>query len=173
MTREEKIREARRLKGSGLSSTGIGRTLGVSASTIRNWCLGGECEDCGTPITYDTAKYAPVRRCVDCQLAWRHDQKVWTRDAVIDAIRRYAAAHGRPPSAAAWLHVDPANNYPNRGSVYQSSGNLGSPFPTWADAIEAAGFPRPRRGHYARTAATRRRASESQRRRWVRRRETA
>jgi hypothetical protein len=66
VTREEKIREARRLRALGWTAPAIGAELGVSDSTIRNWYLGGDCEDCGAPITYDTKSYAPFVRCPSC-----------------------------------------------------------------------------------------------------------
>jgi hypothetical protein len=50
MTREEKIREARRLRALGWTAPAIGRELGASDSTIRNWYLGGACVDCGAPV---------------------------------------------------------------------------------------------------------------------------
>lgn len=66
MTREEKILEARRLRAEGWTAPAIGQHLDVSESTIRNWYLGADCLDCGTPITYDTAHNRPTR-CPSCE----------------------------------------------------------------------------------------------------------
>lgn len=49
MTREDTIREARRLRQT-MSATDVGRALGVSPSTVRNWCLGGDCARCGRAV---------------------------------------------------------------------------------------------------------------------------
>jgi len=67
---------------------------------------------------------------------------------VIDAIQRFAAIHGRPPKARDWHTRDPVNNYPACSTVYRTNhpSNRSAPFACWADAIEAAGFPRPTRG---------------------------
>lgn len=74
MTRHEKIREARRLRDLGWTAPAIGQELGVNESTVRNWYLGGECEDCGVPIVYDSASYDPPRRCRPCDRASKEAQ---------------------------------------------------------------------------------------------------
>jgi len=141
VTREEKIREARRLKDAGWSAPEIGHELGVNESTVRNWYLGGDCVDCGGPTTYDSAM-STVERCIPCQIALQHAEKFWTEQTVIDAIQRYAQAHGRAPTADEWVTADMVNGYPPRSSVYRSStARSSAPFASWQDALAAAGFP--------------------------------
>lgn len=41
--------------------------------------------------------------------------------------------------------------FPYASTVFVGGRNRNAPFKAWADAIEAAGFPRPRSGHYERT----------------------
>lgn len=64
MTRDEKVREARRLRALGWTAPEIGRELGVSDSTVRNWCLGGDCADCGAPL--DGSERKKALRCSSC-----------------------------------------------------------------------------------------------------------
>lgn len=61
----------------------------------------------------------------------------WTRDKIIAAIKAFGREHDRPPTADEWRHVGATT--PNYSAVVTHCGS-------WADAIEAAGFPRPRRG---------------------------
>lgn len=161
VTRDEKIMEARALRARGWSAPEIGRLLGVPESTVRNWWNGGTCA-CGRPV--DGSNRRGSERCVDCSRAKQAAERYWTHETVIDAIQRFAVENGRPPKATDWQRVNPEKGYPPSARVY----GHGCPFPTWADAIEAAGFPRPRRGHYPRTAEVRRRLSEAQRARYAR-----
>jgi hypothetical protein len=100
-------------------------------------------------------------RCYGCRKAFEREQKVWTRERVVDAIRRFAAENGRPPVSTEWSHSDRGDGYPALTSVYQNSASPNAPFRSWADAIEAAGFDRPRVGGYRRSEETLRRLSES------------
>ena len=63
--------------------------------------------------------------------------KPLSRDEVIEAIRRFAAQHGRPPTSHEWLKADSENNYPNRNACV---GKRGHAFATWTEAVKAAGF---------------------------------
>jgi len=86
------------------------------------------------------------RLCAACANKRNHAEKTWTRETVIAAIQRFAKEHGRPPTSTEWITADPENGYPPRSSVYVSYHRSVSPFAKWADAIEAAGFPRPLKG---------------------------
>ena len=66
MTREQKIREARTLRAEGLTALEIGARLGISDSTVRNWCLGGDCEECGAPV--EGSSKLKSRLCQECGL---------------------------------------------------------------------------------------------------------
>lgn len=67
----------------------------------------------------------------------RRRRQPWTREQVIDAIRRWAAEHGAPPISKDWQHWSP-----DRPTHDVARARCGS----WADAIEAAGYPRPAPG---------------------------
>lgn len=164
-------RQAQQLRAEGKTAARIGVLLGVSRSyaaelysdpdgakvRARKASYGGTCVDCGKRTDGSNGRAAAAERCRPCYSA---TTKVWTRDKVLDAIHRFARAHGRPPVAADWNHPGRGDGYPTSGCVYRTTGNTTAPFQRWADAIEAAGFPRPRRGH-TRTAEMRARTSES------------
>jgi len=84
----------------------------------------------------------PSLRCRDCDVARK---KTWTQQAILDAIRLWAREHdGVPPSAAEWLggtRQEHDIRFPYCSVVQREFGS-------WANAIEAAGFPRPHRGRY-------------------------
>lgn len=65
----------------------------------------------------------------------------WTREQIIEAIQAHAREHGYPPVASEWALHD--ERRPSREDAKRAFGS-------WADAVEAAGFPRPRRGVSAR-----------------------
>lgn len=61
---------------------------------------------------------------------------VWTKEAIICAIQRWAAQYGEPPHSKLWKRAVPG--YPNSATVKYHFGS-------WNEAIAAAGFkPRPR-----------------------------
>lgn len=119
-----------------------------SKTRARKDSYAGECVDCGAPTSGSNGSRAAANRCDLCSHALQHLNRRWTRDAVIDAIRRYHRAHGRPPRSEDWIRADQVHNYPPRSAVYRGGQRRGKhqPFQTWADAIEAAGFPRPHVG---------------------------
>jgi hypothetical protein len=146
------------LRERGLTTAEVAAELGLGHSTVRNYLWDpdgskdrarkdsyrGTCEDCGKPTTGSDGPALAPRLCAPCSAK---DQKIWTRDTVIAAIQRFAFEHGRPPTAEDWIGADPERGYPSRGAVYRSSNKRTSaPFQYWADAIEAAGFPRPDSG---------------------------
>jgi hypothetical protein len=64
--------------------------------------------------------------------------KTWTKDKIIEAIVAHADLHdGEPPASRDWV-----NGSPSHPSLY----NVKAIFGSWADAVEAAGFARPKRG---------------------------
>jgi hypothetical protein len=162
---------ARALRAQGTSYTKISVSLGVPIATVARWSnpeyaerqrvaarerkslYGGRCVDCGRKTSHGNARYpGPCKRCRDCRVACKHANKKWTTESVVAAIHRFAAEHGRPPTASEWMVADPARGYPPASSVHEANGNNPSaPFRYWADAIVAAGFPRPRPGVYQRT----------------------
>lgn len=57
----------------------------------------------------------------------------WDREAILGAMRRFAAEQGRPPSAGDWRRRDPHGRWPNQTTVTERFGS-------WRDALVAAGF---------------------------------
>ncbi len=110
----------------------------------------GTCIDCGGATDGSAGPSKPAARCKPCRNKFERGQKVWTADAVTDAIRRFAADNGRPPTSTEWISGNQELHYPPISSVYRPRhGRRGNqPFASWADAIEAAGFPRPLIGHW-------------------------
>lgn len=161
-TRErlELAARVRVLRSRGLTHREIAAQLGISRqyagglasdpdgskARARKDSYRGTCERCGGETNGSEGPSRTPRHCAACRKAIEREAKVWTREAVIDAIQRFAALHGRPPTAADWINADKENHYPPRVSVYRTSHHPSSPFASWADAIEAAGFERPRIG---------------------------
>lgn len=172
MTRDEKIAKARELRGHPFPPTigMIAEQLGVSKTTIVRWTnpaydkrsremvrkrhreRTGVCVDCGGETKYGGQPGKPISDvCAECSRARQRASKKWTREAVIDAIQRFAAENGRPPTSTEWICANRIKNYPPRTACYRSGQKSSAPFEKWADAIEAAGFRRPRTGYYERT----------------------
>jgi hypothetical protein len=162
MTREEKILEARRLHQVGWTSPEIGRELGVSDSTIRNWYLGGVCEVCGIPT--EGSKGHPAPRCHEHNVP--PDQTYWTQERIIEAIQDWKFVYGEPPASADWSpHNARLVNDEDRAlraegliaarAIPWSTTVIGC-FGSWNEAIRAAGFiPRENHGGGANTARRR------------------
>jgi hypothetical protein len=135
-----------------------------SKDRARKDSYSGTCDNCGAKTDGSNGAANAPRLCLNCAIERQTDQRKWTRAVVIDAIQRFAQQHGRPPTASDWDHADPANGYPPKSAVYGRHSNTPSaPFDYWADAIEAAGFPRPEVGGYERTALVRERLSAGMR----------
>lgn len=177
-TRAERLEQIRRRLDAGLTQREIAADLGMSLSGVRNVLndpdgakqlarrarYRGTCRVCGAKTDGSNGRANAPNLCARHSNEVVHP-KVWTREAIIDAIRRFAAEHGRPPTAIDWRRADKERGYPQRTNVYGSKYGKPCSFALWADAIEAAGFPRPRSGHYQfesrerRAAARRKRAA--------------
>lgn len=166
--RAERLAEIMTLASQGLTTVEIARELGCSRSTVQNARNDPDgakqkarraryqspCPQCGRPMDGSGGfKSAPLR-CGRCENQ-SGDRRKWTREVVIDAIRRFAAIHGRPPIADEWIKADRDHGYPPRSAMYRSTSRSSALFASWADAIEAAGFPRPTSGRrtYTKEAA--------------------
>ena len=139
----------------GLGPRAISRRLGVSRSTIARWTHPeyhekqrqsardykarhrGSCARCGQSTWIGSI------HCKACANELQRQSKYWTKERVLAAIRRWADEHdGKPPSALDWVRS--GDYHPPMSAVY---GGKSTPYASWADAIEAAGFPRPRPGY--------------------------
>lgn len=159
-TKEERVRQAEAMRDDGMVTREIAEALGVARSTVtaylcdpdlakqrrRRLAYRGTCARCGGPTDGSNGPGKAPEHCASCQADIQHESRRWTREAVIDAIRRFAAEHGRPPVSTEWLRSNREKGYPGLGSVYRSRRRSRSPFASWADAVEAAGFPRPLSG---------------------------
>lgn len=120
---------------------GCGTTLAPNKAPgrARKWCsercrrrtlYGGRCEDCGATTCNGGAPPQP-RRCLACASARKHAERHWTPEAIREALRAWAAEHGRTPT------------------VPETVGDRALPpfataqreFGSWNAALEAAGLP--------------------------------
>lgn len=155
----EKVELARRLYAQGFTIRQIADRINTQYGTAKRYVdpaydelqrqrgiarkkrYGGTCEICGAPTSYSGKKSQASKRCQKHANAGR---KFWTQENVIKAIQRWAQEYGRPPTSVDWNAALSKNE---RGPEYPASttvqGEHGA-FKTWADAIEAAGFSRPK-----------------------------
>ena len=132
----------------------IVQKVGVSKSTVLRWTSPtvlekqrassraykqrrrGSCARCGQPTWLGSI------HCQSCARELRQQSKYWTKQRVIAAIQRWAEEHdGVPPGAHDWVRSG-GEHHPSMGAVYGKN----APYASWSDAIEAAGFPRPKPG---------------------------
>ncbi len=102
----ERVDTARQLASSGWGAQAIGRHLGVSRSSVHNYLHANACPDCGGPVTNPQA-----HRCSTCTTHEPAVARIWTREAVSDAIRDWHSEQGQPPSYRDWT---PSRNSPGR-----------------------------------------------------------
>jgi hypothetical protein len=168
----ERVAEARRLRDEeGLILREIAIRLGAAPSTIHAWLsdpdgsqlrarkdsYAGVCVDCGGPTSGSQGRRAQPR-CQECANIKRGaEAKVWTREAIIDAIQVWAAKYGDPPAVPDWsTNQARALHDEERAARYQRENAAGRcprtvtvfrEFGSWNTALEAAGFsPRPTHG---------------------------
>lgn len=98
MTRDEKRAEARRLRTQGLTAREIAERIGANESTVRNWYLGRDCDDCGAPLDGGSGDASP-NRCFACsQQAIKDASRQW----ILDSLQEWEDIYGSPPSALDW-----------------------------------------------------------------------
>lgn len=165
-TRAERLAQIRALQAEGLTHRQIGERIGLTESGVRNILndpdgskqkarrvrYQGVCEICGSPTSGCDGKAKAPRHCLDCAGT---ASIVWTADIVLERIREWAAIHGQPPAAYEWnpglarqrgcLKEADAFEADDRWPFYST---VREKFGSWANGIEAAGFPRPRPGYY-------------------------
>lgn len=139
MTRAERHEQVTALKRSGMTFKEIAAHLGVSFSTVTSAYYDPEgvkdrerkqrrsrpCVDCGKTVTNSGSE--PPERCIACRKRFEREQRHWTRERLIAAVREFADRHGRAPKSTDW----PAGPRP---AVAQRE------FGSWNAMIEAAGF---------------------------------
>lgn len=160
-------KQAAALRAEGLYGAQIAKRLRISTSYAyellsdptgekarrrkERYC--GMCVDCGGRT--NAGGGPPPERCDVC---WRRYTTVWTRDAVITAVRAWADEHGGiPPGAEDWNPQQAiAQGRPEKADKFYEddawplTGTVQRVFGSWNDAIRAAGFDPRRPGHYGR-----------------------
>jgi len=149
---QELVDEARSWRALGLGHKRIAALMGIPYSTVFRWLnpeyaersravarewkrsQKGVCEKCGGVTRYSGHGRSVSTRCVPCT---QEDSKYWTRARIIAAMQEWAREHGHRPSAVDWRAS--GDGHPASSTVVMSG-----EFASWADAVEAAGFPRPR-----------------------------
>lgn len=166
-SRAEKVVIVNRLLAQGLTRREVCEELGISypyISDILNDPDGSKgrarkdsyrdpCPNCGTPMDGSSGKSGrhKPKLCSKCARVKIMASKKWTRERIIAAIQEWEKEHGRPPLATEWAvnKTLRGERYPPLSAVYTYKGqkpNKNNPFGSWAEAIEAAGFPRPKMG---------------------------
>jgi hypothetical protein len=160
ITRAERLAQIRRLRGGGHDRDQIARILGISYSSVGNILddpdgskqkerrkrYQGDCRVCGAKTDGSGGRAKAPTICAGCLRQRQYDERYWTQERIIAAIQAFAAQHGRPPFSTEWWRRN--DERPTTNTVLRECGS-------WANAIEAAGFPRPRVGGYERTEQTR------------------
>lgn len=169
MTRKQRAAEALALRGQGLLHREIAGRMGISTSYAAALCsdptgdgdrarkarYAGPCVDCGGPTNgSDGRRDEP--RCIACSnIRNSAARRVWTREAIIAAIRAWADENGEPPAIADW---NPSlargmGDAPRAERFIAADGRWPwfmtavREFGSWNAAISAAGFePRPAGG---------------------------
>lgn len=174
MTRAEKMAEAARLRDY-MTYAEIAAQLDVAKSTVYRWlnpefaerdrvkCRAvkeryrGTCATCGAPTNGSNGPGTASDTCGNCSLTRQHDTRLWTPATVVEAIQAFARRYGRPPTATDF-HPATARHLGHEWRAerfyadghYPSATTVIGECSSWADAIEAAGFPRPVVGAYER-----------------------
>ena len=138
------------LKAHGLNRHEIAERLGLAAQTVSTYLSDPDntqreeylrrrratCPVCGG------AMWRAAKQCSDCQRKERMaKQDVWSANKIIDSIRRYHAEFGCIPPARDFY----AKARDHKGE-FPTQKRVDSRFGSWANAVEAAGFPRPSKG---------------------------
>lgn len=162
ISRVERAKMAQALRDKGYTTEEIARKLGIARSytsalfsdpdgskeRLRKEKYKGTCVDCGGVTSYGHGK-DPSQRCLACEKKRLRENRRWTRARIIADIRRWNEIHGRPPTATDWLYyTSPTRGGPREWPHVQVTQQE---FGSWANAVVAAGFPRPTIGKYDRT----------------------
>ena len=168
MKTPDNVARARRLRAEGKSLWQVAQDIGGSVQTISAWMndpdgallrarkdsYAGTCGDCGGPTDGSSGR-SPARRCARCIKRIGMLETKWDQAKIIEAIREWASVYGVPPTAMQWNvsaarlkgRDDWAERYANDYRQWPAQSVVQSHFPSWNEAIRAAGFsPRDRRG---------------------------
>lgn len=125
------------------------------APRCRKAKYGGHCVECGVPTSGDTPGKAN-KRCRACAPAVAAvARKAWTREAILEAFRAWAAEHGEPPTTSDWdITRARAKGHDERVARLEAERWRWPPvntvvreFGSWSAGVQEAGFtPRPPNG---------------------------
>lgn len=136
---------------------GGGRPRKFCSERCRKAQYSRPCVDCGKPMNGSDGcgPRAPLR-CTRCNGVFVGEaNRIWTRESILAAVRKWAVMYGSPPAMPDWdawfarnmLHdEDRARRSHEVGSHWPSVTTVVRAFGTWNAAIAAAGF-EPRAPH--------------------------
>jgi hypothetical protein len=160
---------ARALRAKGKTNGEIAAILRVRPGTVSSYfsdptldklrarkaSYAGSCVDCGSPTDGNLGRGRSPLRCANCACLFAQAGRVWTPDAILNALIRWTAEQGEPPRASQWrtrktlaalkLVKDPSE-WPVTSTVQRAH-------ITWNLALSAAGLRTLRPGEYPRAAA--------------------
>jgi HNH endonuclease len=156
VTRAERLQQIRPLREQGYTYKQIGEKLGIGASQVRDVLYDpdgtkiaarraryqGTCEQCGGPTNGNNGPGTASKLCASCKQAEQHNNRHWTPQTIIKQIQRFHRENSRVPLATDWLTAGRGLN----GDGYPAVAVIQREFGSWANAIEAAGYPRPKVG---------------------------
>ena len=138
------------LRAHGLKYKEIATRLGLARNTVLTYV----CDPDGSkrqaflesqkvlcPVCEKNLMAKESTKCRSCSLeSQRSKPRKFTAEDVLEAIKRYNREFGRPPQSRDMIDVS------GRGIGYPHPQHMVDHFGSWANAIEKAGFPRPRHG---------------------------
>jgi hypothetical protein len=141
-SRADREAQARRLRDQGLLLREIAERMGVAIQTVHAWLsdpggeklaarkksYGGTCSECGAPTEGSNGPANPAARCLACSS--------WTPEAILAALRAWAAEHHRSPRQEDWSRT---GSQGVRGSV-PSWRAVVRHFGGWNEGLLAAGL---------------------------------
>lgn len=136
---------AHALRAEGLLIHEIATEIGVPTPTVTRW-VNLQFEQ-RQRVKARKRKFTKKRRCptcrkmisnnaVVCRDCFNKQQKLWTREKVIEAIQKWALEKGAPPSYQEWS-IPRGPGYPSVWTVIKGNSPA---FPSWSAALLAAGF---------------------------------
>ena len=158
MNRAQKVEIAFALRQEGASWSEVAEIMGAKPSTVRSWYndpdlskqnarrerYAGTCVVCGAKTD---GSDGPNRRKYRCKDHLPQNDVVWTQEMIVLAVKRFFDRYGVPPSAPdfnpskarALGHVDRVETFYRDGD-YPHVATVLARFPSWNDAIRAAGL---------------------------------
>jgi hypothetical protein len=111
--------EVARYRKMGLTHREIAKLLGISRSytsdldvdplgekgAARKKRYGRPCPDCGDPMTGCNGPAGPhPERCERCERIRIHEDRYWTQERIVEALREFRRLIGKPPTSTDALH---------------------------------------------------------------------